>query len=226
MFYLSVVGLLALIYLLGSIPFGMIVVKVKTGENILSIQSGRTGGTNAMRAAGFGAGLFTVAMDILKGASAVWITKLLFPTHYWLHTIAPIVGILGHNYSIFLLSRDENGHLRFRGGAGGAPCLGGATGLWWPSFFVIVPLGAIIFFGVGYASVTTMSVAVLSILIFGARAILGQSPWQYILYGIVAELLLLWALRPNIRRLMNGTERPVGLRAKKMKAQSSPPDQS
>ena len=53
----------------------------------------------------------------------------------------------------------------------------------------------------------------MTILIFGVRAALGLGPWEYIIYGFVAETLLLWTLRPNIQRLMEGTERRHGLPA-------------
>jgi len=72
-----------------------------------------------------------------------------------------------------------------------------------------------ILFLIGYASVTTLSIAFLSVVIFAYRAWLGISPWQYAVYGIIAEAVLIWALRPNIRRLLSGNERVVGWRARK-----------
>lgn len=205
------VGIVALAYLFGSIPFGLLVVKLSTGKDIRQVASGRTGGTNAMRAAGFGAGLATALLDILKGIVSVWVAQALTGNN-WIHVLAPIAAIIGHNYSIFLAERDENGKFRLRGGAGGAPTLGGAVGLWWPSIFIILPLGALIFFGVGYASVTTISVALIATSIFIVRYFMGQSPPQDILYGVVAFLLLVWALRPNIQALMEGRERFHGWR--------------
>lgn len=201
---------IALAYLLGSIPFGLLIVKFKTGQDIRSIESGRTGGTNAMRAAGFDAGLLTAILDILKGAASVWIAYLLVPEMRLFQVLAPIAAIIGHNYSIFLPERDESGRLRrLRGGAGGAPSVGGAFGLWATSILLIVPLGALIFFTVGIASVTTMSVAFLAMVIFGIRAWLGLTPWVDVLYGVLAEILLIWALRPNLQRLFAGQERIV-----------------
>ena len=72
------IGVLLLAYIIGSIPFGWLIVKMKTGKDIRVIESGRTGGTNAMRAAGFWAGLLTAIMDILKELSAVWMAQGLF----------------------------------------------------------------------------------------------------------------------------------------------------
>jgi glycerol-3-phosphate acyltransferase PlsY len=215
-----VLGLLVLSYIVGSIPAGLLIVKFTTGQDIRTIESGRTGGTNAMRAAGFWAGLFTALLDMLKATLMVWLAKTIFPVeaslgNAWFHIMAPLAVILGHNYSIFLVKRDETGRLRLSGGAGGAPCVGGSVGLWAPSFVVIVPLAAAILFGIGYASVTTMSVALLSTITFTILAILDLAPWQYALYGIFAEVLLVMSLLPNIKRLIAGKERLVGWRARR-----------
>lgn len=204
-------GLVLLGYLIGSIPFGLIIVKLKTGKDIRNVESGRTGGTNALRAAGFWAGLGTAIMDILKGAAAVWIAQA-FTSSEWVHVLAPVGAILGHNYSAYLPEFDENGKFkRLRGGAGGGPAAGGALGLWPQAGLIVILAGAVVFFGVGYASVTTISVGLTAIIVFAVRAWLGESPWIYVLYGVLAEILLLWALRPNLKKLMEGTERVVGI---------------
>lgn len=208
---------IVLSYIIGSIPFGWIIVWLTTRKDVRTVASGRTGGTNVMRAAGFGAGLATAILDILKGASTVWLARAV-TDNPWIHVLAPLAAIVGHNYSIFLMERKENGGFRLRGGAGGAPCAGGAFGLWPWTLAVIVPLGVLIFFGVGYASVTTMSIALIAMLVFLVRAIQGLSPWQYVLYGVIAEGLLLWALRPNIQALREGRERFHGWRPWKKKS--------
>jgi glycerol-3-phosphate acyltransferase PlsY len=207
-------GLVLLGYLLGSIPFGLLVVKLKTGKDIRTVESGRTGGTNAFRAAGFGAGLMTAFLDIFKGTLAAWIAVAVSPEGHWVHILAPIAAILGHNYSLYLPDFDERGKfLRLRGGAGGAPALGGAIGLWAPSVLIILPLGALVFFTIGFASVTTISVALFAIVVFAVRVLQGapEASWFDVLYGFVALGLLIWALRPNIKKLMNGTERVVSI---------------
>lgn len=217
---LLLISVLFLAYIIGSLPIGLLIVKIISGQDIREIQSGRTGGTNVMRAAGFWAGLATAALDIIKGASGVWIAQALVPGNHWLEVLAPIVSIIGHNYSVFLIERGEDGRLHLRGGAGGAPAAGGAMGLWPFTLLISVPVGAILLFGVGYASLATMSIPIVAIIIFAIRAGMGLSPWIYILYGVLAEILLLWALRPNIKRLLNGTERLVGWRAKHQKTRS------
>jgi acyl phosphate:glycerol-3-phosphate acyltransferase len=206
-------GILLAAYVFGSIPFGLIVVKLMSGKDIRTIASGRTGGTNAMRAAGPWAGLLTAILDILKAAAPVFLTQLV-TKNPWVLAMVPVAAILGHNYSIFLAERKPEGGIRLRGGAGGAAAGGGAFGLWPGVAFILIPVCFLIWYLVGYASITTLSVGILCVLIFGIRAALGLGPWQYVIYGVVAEILMIWALRPNIRRLIDGTERRHGLPAK------------
>jgi len=203
------IGAMLLGYILGSIPFGLLIVKLKTGKDIRKVESGRTGGTNAVRAAGFAAGLLTAVLDILKGAVAVWIAQAISPEHHLAHVLAPLGAILGHNHSIFLAERDENGILHLRGGAGGASAVGGAMGLWLPMFPIVVGVGAIVWFTLGIASIATMTVPLIVIIVFAIRAALGQQPAVDIWYGVIAEILLLWALRPNIQKLLAGNERVI-----------------
>jgi len=204
------IGIILVAYIFGSVPFGLLIVRLKTGKDIREVESGRTGGTNAMRAAGFWAGFATAMLDILKGAVSVWVAQWLSPNSHWLHVAAPLAAILGHNYSIFLARRDENGKfVGLSGGAGGAPSVGGAIGLWWPSILIILPLGMLTFFSLGIASVTTMAVALFAVIIFAMRASQGLMPWIDVWYGVGAEILLVWALRPNLKKLFEGNERIV-----------------
>jgi acyl phosphate:glycerol-3-phosphate acyltransferase len=206
------IALVLLSYVIGSIPFGLLIVKLKTGKDIREVESGRTGGTNAMRAAGLWAGIGTALLDILKGAVGMLIARWVSPDAYAVHVLTGLAAILGHNYSIFLVERDNtNGKLRFRGGAGGAPAVGGAIGIWPGSLLIILPLGILTFFSIGIASVTTMAVALFAIVVFAFRASQGLMPWTYVWFGIGAEILLIWALRPNLKKLFSGNERVVGV---------------
>ena len=217
---------LVLAYLVGSIPDGLLVAKWMSGKDVRTIESGRTGGTNVMRTAGYPAGIITVILDVVKGIAATWITLAFFPQgNPWLQVAAALLAIIGHNYSLFLIERDENGKLRFRGGAGGSTCLGGTIGIYPVACLYILPIALICFFIVGYASVTTFSLAVSATILFIYLAVTGVMPWAYVAYGVGSMILLGWALRPNFIRLLNGNERLVGLRAslKKKKLNSSQP---
>lgn len=215
-------GVLLASYLLGSIPFGLLVVKSLTGRDIRTVASGRTGGTNAMRAAGPGAGFLTAVLDMLKSGGSVLLAAALLPGLPWFHPLAPLAAVLGHNHSIFLPERRTDGRWRLGGGAGGAAALGGTLGLWPPSGWVLLPAALLVWLFGGYASLTTLTIGLLSLLLLAGRAAAGLAPWTDLVYGLAVVGMLLLALRPNLKRLALGTERrhglPVwlaGLRAKK-----------
>lgn len=214
--FLNILAVLALAYIIGAIPFGLIIVKIANGQDIRFIGSGRIGGTNVMRAAGWFAGLLTALFDVAKGIFTYYLVLWLAPGLDWLRVLADSAAILGQIQSIFLIEKNSDGKIRLRGGAGGATAFGGAVSLMLPSFtgvFIILPFVAFIYLVVGFASVTTMSIPLLAGIYFLIQAISGISPWVFAGYGIVGELIVLWALRPNIQRLIKGTERSVGLRA-------------
>jgi len=221
-------GVVLLGYILGAIPFGLLIVKLATGKDVRQVASGRTGGTNAMRAAGCWAGVATALFDIFKGIAAVWLARTLTP-NVWIQVLAPIAAVLGHNYSIFLVERDDQGKVRLRGGAGGAPTAGGALGLLWPIWWpmlVGIPVPFLMLFGVGYASLATISISLIALIIFSVLYFLGYSEhWQYIFYGALTFCILVWALRPNIKALKEGRERFHGWRPwRKKQAGAQPPE--
>ncbi len=219
----SVVFILAVMlgYLIGSMPFGLVIVRIATGKDIREVGSGRTGGTNAMRAAGFGAGLLTALLDIFKVTAAVVLATWITGNNHWAEALAGAMAVLGHNNSLFLARRvitaDGRTRLQFQGGAGGAPAVGGALGLWPLSVAFVLPAGLFFLFIIGYASVATMSVGLVATIVFAARAAFFGGPWEHVAYGALTLALQVWALRPNIRRLLDGNERLVSmsLRAKR-----------
>lgn len=211
--------IIILAYLIGAIPSGFIFVKLKTGEDVRTIQSGRTGGTNSMRAGGIGVGVATMVTDFFKGVAAVLIAKWLCPDLYWVHIIAGLFIIIGHNYNIFMSTRDENGKWKIGGGAGGAPTLGATTALWPMAFFISFPLIMFGIYFIGYASVATILSGSSALIIFIITGLKDITPISYIYFGLGALLLLIIALKENIKRLFNGTERLHGYRAKKRRQQ-------
>jgi glycerol-3-phosphate acyltransferase PlsY len=212
-FFQSLSSLLAA-YLLGSFPSGMLIVRATRGRDIRRWYSGRTGGTNVMRVAGFWAGLATALFDLLKAFLAVRLARWISGGSAWLQVLAGTLAIIGHNYSVFLVERIE-GKLHFKGGAGGAPSFGAAVALWPPLGLIILGVGAVVFYGIGYASVATMSVPIIAGVTFAIRAAAGLGQWTYVAYGVLAEVVVVWALRPNIKRLVAGEERLVGWRARR-----------
>ena len=79
-------------------------------------------------------------------------------------------------------------------------------------------LALLILFGIGYASVATISVPLLAGVVFAFRAAAGLQSWVYVVYGILAEIIVVFALLPNIKRLLAGEERLVGWRANRRRS--------
>lgn len=193
-------------YLLGSIPVGLIVVKLVSGRDIRTVGSGRTGGTNALRAAGLSAGLLTAFGDILKGFLAVYLARTF--THGQapgLEALCAVAAVAGHNWPIFL---------NFKGGAGTGPNVGAAIALWPWSGLVVIPLTALFLYLIGYASLASTSAAVIIVGIFVFRTAVYAEPIAYIGYALATLVLTAIALIPNYKRLAAGTERLVGRRAR------------
>ncbi len=197
-------------YLMGAIPFGYLVVKWLKGKDIRTVGSGRTGGTNAVRAAGPVAGLLTGTGDIAKGVIAVWgagwlAAQLDLRMPEIAQALAGVMAVIGHNHSVFL---------SWRGGVGTGPNVGVAAGFWFPALVILAPLVPVLLVATGYASVTSLAIAALVPVLFAVRALVVKAPWEYAAYGVLAGTVVVWALRPNIARLKAGTERLVGPRAK------------
>lgn len=195
-------------YLIGSLPIGFILVYLLKGEDLRRIGSGRTGGTNAMRAAGTAIGVATAVADLVKGASAVWLVRALVGGSIalpWAEALAAFCAVAGHNWSIFL---------GFRGGAGTTPNLGAVIALWPLYGLLLIPAGLGTLLVSGYASLGSLFVAVAIPVGLGARALAGRGSWAHACYGLATGLLVVVALLPNIRRLRAGTERMVGPRAR------------
>ena len=201
MIWLRLLIATAVAYLIGAIPVGYIVIRLTQGKDIRAVGSGRTGGTNAIRAGGSWAGIATGAGDILKGFLAVAIARLIVGDAAVNPSLAEVLGgvavVVGHNWSVFM---------GFRGGAGTTPNIGASIAIWPPSALWLIPLLPIGLNMIRYASLTSLLIAVVIPVSFAIRAALGFGPWLDVLYGVLTGLTVAWALRPNIKRLIKGTE--------------------
>ncbi len=198
-------------YLLGSIPMGYLVIKLFKRQDITQVGSGRTGGTNAMRAGGIWLGLITGSGDLLKGFAAIWLARYWMHSSIWIQVLAGAAAVFGHNWSIWLYLITK----RLDAGAGTGPNVGAAICFYPPVALIVVPVVLFFVFVVGYASVASIAAALVIVAVLFARAAYNGMPWQYVIYGLLTTILVVWALRPNIKRLIEGTERRVGLFAKK-----------
>lgn len=184
---------LAFGYLLGSIPFGLILTRLFGAGDLRQIGSGNIGATNVLRTGRKGLAAGTLLLDMGKGAAAVCIARMVDPS---LVVFAGVGAFLGHLYPVWL---------KFRGGKGVATMLGVALAFAWPIglVFAAVWLGALALSRI--SSVGGMAAAVSApVAAFG----LGRLEFFYPLIGLA--ILVLWKHRENFVRLRAGTEPRVG----------------
>ncbi len=189
-------------YLAGSFPAGYLLSRL-WGVNVLEKGSGRTGGTNVLRSAGVLPALLTGALDVGKGALAVWLAGQMVPESH--QAVAEVLGgmavILGHNYSIFL---------GLRGGAGVGTSLGALGAIYWPAAVALLILLLVVIAATRYASVGSLTVTTLMPITLLALAVTGSLSLTYVFYGLLAWIIIVYSHLPNIRRLIQGTERRIG----------------
>jgi glycerol-3-phosphate acyltransferase PlsY len=198
--------LIIIAYLLGSIPFGYLIVRAKSGGDVRETGSGGTGATNVTRRAGKGAGVLTLALDALKGACAVvlarWLLALEFEINGWVAACALAV-VAGHCFPVWL---------RFRGGKGVATGLG--------AFVCLAPLavacvGAVFVFVVAatryvsLGSIVAAALLPLFVWLLYARVDTGFRP--VVACACVGALLIIFMHRANIERLFKGDENKLKL---------------
>ena len=178
-------------YLLGSIPFGLLVIRIAGKGDVRNVGSGNIGATNVMRAGGKGLGAVTLLLDALKGAAAVLAAQAFISDLPPVQYAAAAGALVGHLYPLWL---------KFRGGKGVATLFGILCALW--------PIGALfyalVWFGIlavsRISSLAGMAAAVSAPI---AAAILFD-PLFPLLLGFA--LLVVWKHRENIARLRAGTE--------------------
>lgn len=179
-------------YLVGSIPFGYLIVRGKIGADIRQSGSGGTGATNVSRRAGKAAGVLTLVLDALKGSAAVLIAKTVSGDD-WLIAAAAIAVLVGHIFPVWL---------GFRGGKGVATGAG--------VFVVIAPV-ALLCAGVIFLAIVLLTRYV-SLGSMCAAAAIPLFVWllsdsrPLLIAAIVGALLIVFAHRGNIGRLAQGTE--------------------
>jgi glycerol-3-phosphate acyltransferase PlsY len=208
--------LVALIgYLLGSIPFGLIVARRKAKIDIRQYGSGKTGGTNVLRTMGRKAFLTVAALDILKGALAVVFARLIIGQDFMVvgnsglgllfaQVIAALAAVVGHIWPIFV---------KFKGGRGVATFIGGLIALC-PVAGLFGGEALIISAGLsGFASLGSIIGVVGAYTILIPLTIVYGFPVEYLGYVLIGTLLIIFVHRGNIKRLLSGKERKISQKA-------------
>jgi acyl phosphate:glycerol-3-phosphate acyltransferase len=197
--FVSTASLIApLAYLLGSIPFGLLVVKAFGGPDIRAIGSGNIGAANVARNAGKFAGILTLLLDAGKGYAAVWLAGYYAHGNIRWMMIAAVCAVVGHMYPIWL---------GFKGGKGVATGLG----VFLPICSQAVAAGIVLWLAVvifwRYSSLGSISAAVALPLFVYLLYAPGHAPPETVTFGmVVISVLVLIKHRPNIARLVAGEE--------------------
>jgi len=205
--FVSTAWLIApLAYLLGSIPFGLLVVKALGGPDIRAIGSGNIGAANVTRNAGKFAGILTLILDAGKGYAAVWLAAHITQSNIRWMMIAAVCAVIGHMYPIWL---------RFKGGKGVATGLGVFLPICWQAVAaaIVLWLAVVIFWR--YSSLGSISAAVALPLFVYLLYAPGHAPPEFFTLGtVVISLLVLIKHRPNVARLVAGEEPRLNLGGK------------
>jgi glycerol-3-phosphate acyltransferase PlsY len=195
--WMAPAGAALLGYLLGSIPFGLILTRLFGAGDLRKIGSGNIGATNVLRTGRRGLAAATLLLDAAKGFAAVWLAQ-----HLWggqdagVGIIAAAAAFLGHLYPVWL---------RFRGGKGVATLMGIVLALHWPCALVY----AAVWLGL-LALLRISSVAGMAAAVSAPVSAAFFSAFDIVLLLLALALLVLWKHRDNIDRLLSGTEPRIG----------------
>ena len=211
-------------YLLGSIPWGVLIGRRMAKVDVRGYGSGKTGTTNVLRTAGKKAAILVVVLDVLKGTLAVVIAGLIFGRGHLVvgnfslglltaQVLAALGAMAGHNWSVFLKFKGGRGVATFFGGliamCPGAALFGGEIGI----------LGASI---TKFASLGSLAGVVGAYAILIPLTIINGFPLEYIIYVLIGGVAIIFMHKDNIIRLMKGRERKLG---EKAEHSNSPPSE-
>lgn len=198
--------LVVLGYLIGALPFGLLIGRLAGGVDLREHGSGRIGATNALRTVGLAGAVATFVLDLGKGVAAVLVARWLYQagppgSPEWVAAAAGLAAIVGHIRSAFI---------GFRGGRGVATFAGAmlATSPW--TLAVVVPVVALIVWRTRIVSIGSLTGALLAPIITAVLVALGQATWAGVALGAGGAALVTAAHGDNIARLRAGTERRIG----------------
>jgi len=187
-------------YVLGSVPFGLLLTRAAGLGDVRAIGSGNIGATNVLRTGRKGLAAATLLLDAGKGAAAVALAGLIWPDLPQAGVIAGIGAFLGHLYPVWL---------RFRGGKGVATLAGIVGALHWPSLVVAALVWLLVVLITRYSSLGGILAPAATPI---SAALLDRYDLAMLFFGFA--LLVLWTHRANVGRLLDGTEAKVGGKAK------------
>ena len=205
-------------YLLGAIPFGLIISRRMADVDIRAHGSGNIGATNVFRTLGTRLGLITAVLDMSKAALSVLLGMLIIGDEVFMvagqdihlqlaQVVAAICAIVGHDWSVYI---------GFKGGKGVAAFFGGLLMINWMVALIGIAAGVIIALATRYVSLGSMLAAVCVLLALLALVLLAVSAPIYLVYGLLTAGLIVFQHRSNIGRLRSGTELKLGEKGAKI----------
>lgn len=200
MHFIIGIALVAGAYAAGAVPWGVLLGRWRAGTDLRRHGSGATGTTNALRVLGWRLSLAVFALDFAKGLLPVLLGRWL-GISWWLIAAAGMVAVLGHCWSPFI---------RFGGGKGVATGAGAALGLA-PWMLLILPVMVAIVALTRYMSLASLSGFAIANLAGVAAALIGDTSWPTVAMVAGMTMIVVYRHRGNIRRLLDGTERRVGI---------------
>lgn len=183
-----------LCFLMGSLPFGAWIVRMKTGKDVTQMGSGNIGATNVLRTTGKGAGILTLMLDIGKGLLAVYLADRLTEGNQLVMSVAALAVLFGHAYSPFM---------KFKGGKAVASFAGAFAYLTPLPFFSIALLFVAI---VAYSRYISLGSVCGAILFPFAVWLILHPAWPVLAASLVAGVFITWRHSSNIERLRAGKE--------------------
>ena len=186
-------GLLAA-YFIGAIPFGFLLVRIMTGQDVRSASSGNIGATNVLRTTGRMAGVLTLILDIAKGYLAVWLVSRMTHGNVAWSSAAAIAVMAGHAFPVFL---------KFRGGKAVASFIGAFAFLTPAPLFAVLLVFVAVVWATRFISLGSITAAGTFPL---AVWLIDHAAWPVEAAAIVGGLFIVYRHRSNLERLRAGTE--------------------
>lgn len=189
-------------YLLGGIPWGLLLGRWFRGVDLRQHGSGSTGATNAARALGWRISAAVFVLDLLKGVIPILAARALTGEPL-VEALAGVAAIAGHCWSPYI---------RFTGGRGVATGVGGALAIAPATLLLMIPVGLITIKLTRYVSLASLIGTVAVPVAIAIGVVAGWLPAAYLVYGVAGAAIIIFMHRGNIQRLLAGTERKLGER--------------
>jgi glycerol-3-phosphate acyltransferase PlsY len=210
MIIVQVLGIVIIGYLLGSIPFGVIIGKMVRGIDVREHGSGSMGMTNVMRTVGAKAGLIVLILDLLKGSAAVALAWAIFysepaSTVQWGQMAGGVAAVIGHSWPVYI---------GFRGGRGISTAFGAILVISWPIGLICLAIFLLMVAIFRYISLGSISGAIALVVAMAVFYMNDLQPFAYLAFALVVAPVVILRHHANIKRLLSKTESKVGQKVK------------